>query len=406
MREEDRTVEWNDDETDSQDDDFLLEGDDEDEPNGVLLSEKELIEKYASGQLRIVRSTMDFTLHNLRQVISDKSYLNISPSYQRRNRWDRRKRSLLIESFLLNIPVPPIYLYERDYNSYEVMDGLQRLQTINDFIDNKFRLIGLEFWSELNGKKYDELPDVLRKGLLRRTLSAIVLLAESSRPEDSDVDVRMVLFRRLNTGGIQLNAQELRNALYPGHFNDMLLRVSRSSIFTDIWGIPPRTIDEDENPPERLLRNRLYRTMGDCEIVLRFFAIRETIVGDLKGGFRRLLDTCMVRHQKDSITAVDSLEELFNHCITGLRDIFEGQPFILPRTNRPSLPLFDALMVAYSLVSNTEEISKDYQAVQERLMTYAMDEDNYAILTGKGNTTSAIKERVSLAKKILVGDSQ
>src|SRR5205823_433066 len=148
----------------------------------------------------------------------------------------------------MNIPVPPIFLYENKYNQYELMDGRQRLEAIRDFLNDGFRMRGLEYWKELNGKKFSTLPEIIRNGLLRRQISAIVLLAETGEQKEAEIDVRMALFQRLNTGGVRLNPQELRNALYPSYFNDMLARTARTTIFTQVWGIPPYTIGEDDNP--------------------------------------------------------------------------------------------------------------------------------------------------------------
>jgi uncharacterized protein DUF262 len=233
--------------------------DSEDEPSEAPGEAVDIVTKYTEAQLRIVRTTMDFSLHNLRQSLRDSSYINLSPPYQRRHRWDIKKQSQLIESLLLNIPIPSIFLFENDYNQYEIMDGHQRLEAIKDFLENVYALRGMEYWPELDGYRFAELPPTIQRGLLRRTVSAIVLLAETSRPGDSDIDVRMALFKRLNTGGISLNPQELRNALSPSRFNEMLLELSRWDIFRDIWGIPRYTKGEDETPPKSLLQNALYK---------------------------------------------------------------------------------------------------------------------------------------------------
>ena len=164
--------------------------------------------KYTRSQLRVVRETKDYQLDYLRHALqTGRPVVDTGPAYQRRLRWDRKKRSLLIESLLLNIPVPPVYLYERDYNAYEVIDGRQRLEAINAFLANDFSLTGLEYWKELNGKRFNDLPMVLRAGLLRRSLQAVVLLAETQHEREGDLDVRRLLFDRLNTGGIRLNPQ-------------------------------------------------------------------------------------------------------------------------------------------------------------------------------------------------------
>src|SRR5207249_4201222 len=100
------------------------------------------------------------------------------------------------------------------------------LETISEYLDNGFALTGLEFWPELQKKRFRDLPSTIQRGLLRRSITAIVLLAETARGED-DFDIRMVLFRRLNTGGIKLNPQEIRNTLYPGQFGKLQKELSR-----------------------------------------------------------------------------------------------------------------------------------------------------------------------------------
>src|SRR5437764_1221871 len=91
-----------------------------DEP--VSSSSEDPANKYAQSQLRVVRETRDYQLDYIRHALQPgRELINIAPAYQRRLRWDSRKRSLLIESFLLNIPVPPIFLYEEDYNVFEVI---------------------------------------------------------------------------------------------------------------------------------------------------------------------------------------------------------------------------------------------------------------------------------------------
>src|SRR5262245_61895106 len=100
----------------------------EDMPPDSPTEHVDIVQRYSEAQLRIVRSAMDLSLHNLRQSLRDTTYINMSPSYQRRHRWDTKKRSQLIESLLLNIPIPPLFLFENDYNQYEIMDGRQRLE--------------------------------------------------------------------------------------------------------------------------------------------------------------------------------------------------------------------------------------------------------------------------------------
>lgn len=352
--------------------------------------------KYTNTQLRIVRTNLDYSIDYLRSSISNS--IDLEPQYQRRSRWDNKKRSLLIESLLLNIPIPPIFLFEIEYGRYEVVDGRQRLETLKDYLDNLFPLKNLTYWKELNGKRFKELPVIIQRGLLRRTISATVLLAETTRPEESEIDVRLVLFNRLNTGGVQLNPQELRNALYDGRFNDMLFEVSRTDLFTSVWNIPKKTENEETDPPTALINNALYKSMADCELVLRFFAIRETILDDLKGSLKSLLDKTMKKHKKDSKSEVVLSKELFNNTLTKLNEIFYSKPFLLPNL-KPSRSLYDALMVAYSLLSSDEIDTKEN--INEKLMASLAVQATYDILLGKGNSIEAIKSRIKEAKRIL-----
>src|SRR5437762_9269499 len=102
------------------------------------------IEKmYDSGENRVTQERSDFLLPQILEYVREEKWLNIRPEYQRRLVWDRRKKSLFIESLLMNIPIPPVFLYEYDLNRYEVMDGQQRLNAVLDFYDNTLVLTGL-----------------------------------------------------------------------------------------------------------------------------------------------------------------------------------------------------------------------------------------------------------------------
>ncbi|GAB4084010.1 hypothetical protein GCM10028784_06400 [Myceligenerans cantabricum] len=358
-------------------------------------------EKYAVSQLRVVRETKDYQLDYLQHALQPgRELIDISPAYQRRLRWPNKKKSLLIESFLLNIPVPPIFLFERDYNEYEVIDGRQRLDAISSFLNNEFSLSGLEYWTELNRKRFLDLPQVLKKGLLRRSLPAVVLLAETNNTTSGELDVRRVLFDRLNTGGIRLNPQELRNALYPGRLNDLLVELARTDLFTTAWGIPRYQPGEETDPSEQLLKNPLYSSLADAELVLRFFALRDAILNDRTGSLRLILDRYMAENAQLDDETAQGMSSSFNSTLRRLLSVFGSATFRLPSTERLSRPLYDALMVALSR-DETIDIEGNAPAVQSALNAALTEADQYGILVGRGNTIGAVRARVELADRIL-----
>ena len=364
------------------------------------LSDEDLSKKYSETQIRIVRTSLDFSLHTLASSIKDKSYIDISPGYQRRARWDKRKKSLLIESFLMNVPVPPLFFFEKDYNQYEIMDGRQRLEAISEFLDNKYALTGMEFWPELQGKRFLDLPGTIQRGLLRRTINAVVLLAETSKGDDA-FDIRLILFRRLNTGGVRLNPQELRNALYPGLFNKALHDLSRDDLFTEIWRIPKREPNEEENPSADLQKNTLYKSMMDCELVLRFFAIREAVAGKVKGSLRQIFDKTMLRYGAFHEGQISLLKAEFLGTLERITNSL-GTNFHLLPGDQPSRPLYDAILVAAEANPDID-LEANAQAIRIRLNSSLHNPEKYDILVGRGNTLESIKDRVELATVILAG---
>ena len=122
------------------------------------LTDREIEDLYDAGEYRLHQERNDFLLPQVVDFVRTNRWINLHPEYQRRLVWDVKKKSLLIESLLMNVPIPPVFLYEYDLSRYETMDGQQRLNTIVDFYSNRFRLRGLKTWSALNGRNYDDCP--------------------------------------------------------------------------------------------------------------------------------------------------------------------------------------------------------------------------------------------------------
>lgn len=368
------------------------------------VSSREIEQKYEAGTLRLSQERNDYVLPQVLDFVKNNKWINLHPEYQRRQVWDKHKRSLFIESLLMNLPIPPVFLFENDYSRYEVMDGQQRLSTIVDYYENRFKLSGLEEWSELNGMSYSDCPPIIQRGLDRRRISAVVVLAENLLKAEERFDIRRTVFQRLNTGGVNLNPQEIRNCLYSGKFNDLLLELAGNSTFDDLCGIP-RYDDHRRGShiSAELAANPLFRRMRDCELVLRFFAFRET--KHIKGSVVSMLDGCMKRNEDMPDTEITTLRERFIRSVELCRDIFQDKAFKIPEkdgTSKLSFPLYDAEMVAADrLADKGDALVKRRAAVQKAIESAIKVKKTYEIIVGKPNTAAAIRDRLATIEAIL-----
>ena len=353
-------------------------------------------------QLRVIRTNQDYNLDYLNQSIDNTIILG--PDYQRRSRWSTVQKSLLIESFLLNIPIPPIFLYEKDFHSYEVVDGRQRLEAIQDFFLDKFRLKKLSYYGHLNGCKFSELKTEDQRLLMRRSISATILMAESKGFDE--IDVRMLLFDRLNTGGVKLNAQELRNAIFAGPFNNLLDKLSGNSIFRIIWGIPnPGDIEPQKSKAEKaLVNNPIYKSMMDCELVLRAFGVMEVYNEEIQdGSMKFILDDTMKKYQNvDNVTS-KQMEQDFIDGVEFIYNVFEKESIKNPMLSPPQKArnIYDALIVAYWVVDKKD--IQDAKIIKANFLKIISNEDNYERIITKGNSIENIKFRIDQFKTVLTG---
>ena len=372
------------------------------------ISDKQIERHFETGRLRVVQEKNDLFLSHVVQFISgesDTKWGNLRPEYQRRLRWDNKKKSKLIESFIMNVPVPPVFLYERELARFEVMDGQQRLNAISEFFSGNFPLEGLEIWPALNGRNYSALPPLVRRGLERAKLSAITLMSDNTSTAADSLDLRAQVFERLNTGGERLNAQELRNSLYSGEFNTLLIELSETRAFTDAWEIPNHEDNTraDGTPSADLAANTLFKRMTDVEIVLRFFAFRDP--KNIAGSVRSMLDGTMKRLRHPDASAIEILRTEFMEALELCAKLFGPHIFRLPpsdgKPGKISRPLYDAEMIAvHNLRAYHDELLKNRQAIRGKILAMAApDAETYDLVVGRGNTANAIRERIETVER-------
>ncbi|NES78812.1 MULTISPECIES: DUF262 domain-containing protein [Okeania] len=356
----------------------------------------DIVAKYHSREKRILTEINREKLPSFAEALKKPGYMDLRPFYQRRSRWDKQKQSRLIESFLINIPVPPIILYEQSYNSYEVIDGQQRITAIRDFYDNQLKLTGLEFWSELNGLTYQELDSIIQRGIDRRSISTITIVTESTADPEEAMLLKQLAFERINTGGVDLSKQEVRHCLYHGKFDELLLELSRNPIFAEAWGIPK------ENDSPDLETNNLYKKMEDAELVLRFFALRNKDY--FRGQMEDFLDFYMIKSTQFSDKDIELLREIFLETIELANQLYEETLFkpFGAKKQVSYKAYYDAVMVGLSQHLSHAEllISKKSRVIEETKKLF--EKDKSRLFTGGGKTKADIQKRMELFNNMLL----
>lgn len=372
-------------------------------------NEASIDDQFSKQPFRVVYQTNNFLLPQIATLIEDGSDMNLRPEYQRRLRWSNKQKSLLIESLLLNVPIPPVFLYENDLARYEVMDGQQRLNTIREFLSNQFVLRGLQIIASLNGKTYTRLPPKVKRSLDRASISAVVLLQESQGKIKSVTgsrfyELRRFVFERLNTGGKRLTAQEIRNAIYEGEFNKLIVRLSRDPTFTRVWGIPPY-IGADPNEyyeDEARQSNSLYKTMGDCQLVLRYFALDNE--DHIQGSLKAMLDRCMERNLNTSEADCETLGARYLSVLRLADTLFDGRPFsvrLSAEEYRPLSGIYDGVMIALSeIIDHADRLVLRKAEIQTRYAEVVSSNTHRGALTGVASTSADIKSRINVFRTI------
>lgn len=369
------------------------------------VSFKQMEERYQNEDRGVSQERNDFLLPQILDFVHQKKWMNLQPEYQRRQVWDRKKQSQFIESLLMNLPVPPVFLFEPEYSRYEVMDGQQRLSAIVAFYSNRFKLTGLEYWPELNGSQYSDLPPLIQRGLDRRRMSAVIL--QSTSRGAADDDLRRIVFERLNTGGQKLNAQELRNCIYSSEFAKLLVELAGYETFNDLLEMP-RYEDHIARGQisQDLAENSFFKRMIDCELVLRFFTFRKKT--NIKGSVKSMLDKCMVANLETEESAlivmadefrsrIDLACALFGSSAFKLKDLDKGQAKV-------SQPFYDAIVIACDRqFANRSELLKKKKKLKADLTLAVNDSEVYELIVGRANTADSIKKRLDYVEQLFIG---
>ncbi len=337
---------------------------------------------------RIVAQPYDFSVQDLVDKIQAGD-IDLKPDYQRNYVWGandeiENKRSRLIESLLLNIPIPVIYFAEQaETLKYEVIDGQQRLRTFYEFLNDQFELDNLEIRDDVNGKHYSDLNQRDRDEIRKRSIRAIVILNES------DDEIKYEVFERLNLGSVQLTAQEIRNNTLRGPFNDLLKELANSEVFRSLVNL---RLKSDQN-------NMAYE-----ELVLRFFAYHYN-------GLKRLepLNYFLTRYMKEnrnaSSTKISNYRDLFYSTMEKIQNYLGENAFSMYQAKSKTWnsisnrSLFDAEMLAFAQVT-TKNIAVTPAKFKSKLKKLMADDEEFQRALDK-SASRQIEERVYAVKRLL-----
>jgi len=329
--------------------------------------------------------TIDLLLERLRQ-----DELDLSPGFQRKaGIWKDAAQSRLIESILIRIPLPAFYMDATRDERWLVVDGLQRLTALKRFaVTQELRLEGLDFLTQFHGQTYGDLPRSFQRRILETQVTLYLI------EEGTPATVKFNIFKRINTGGLPLSAQEIRHALNQGAATEILARLASSEEFKTATS---RSIRDDR--------------MGDRECILRFLAFCLTPYHNYQSeDFDGFLNAAMSTLNGLPESALEELDRRFKRAMKAAHGIFGDRAF---RKRKPgtsyrypiSKALFEAWSVGLDHLSDEElgGIESRRDVVDERFVNLNQDRAFLEAISFGTGSVAKVRTRFSAIANLLSG---
>lgn len=327
----------------------------------------------------------DFTLSGLTQMWKDKDIT--IPDFQREFVWSIKQSSLLIESFLIGLPVPPVFFYIDDKNKNLVIDGQQRLLSVFFFFEGyfgyenekgkrqTFRLSGLNEKNPFYNKRFIDLDEKDRRKLETSVLRAINI--RQLAPKDQSTSVYHI-FERLNTGGTPLKAQEIRNCVFRGDFLNKL-----------------RELNEDKNWRSILGKKLIDKHQNDVELLLRAFGLCHHLE-EYEKPMKEFLSMVAKKYQNTLTGRVEKFVTDFNRAVEIINVQLRQKPFSVRGPLNTSL--FDSIFC--TIINNINSLPVN---LSERYENLLIDEKFIYFTTLATTDAKIVKERFAYVKQQLIG---
>jgi hypothetical protein len=353
-----------------------------------------------AGQRKIIWQAKDFSIREFLTMKND-GELALQPNYQRNYVATDLIASKLIESILLDVPIPVVYLAEEQDGSYSVIDGQQRLTSFLSFLEGKFpdnrpfKLSGLKVLPELNRKLFTDLDPELQKKIRSTTIHSIIIKKESNS------DIKFEIFERLNTGSTKLNEDEIRNTVYRGRYIDLLAELSENHGF--------HVLVRKDNFKKRMI----YRGM-----ILRFFALSEKSYLNYKSSMKQFSNKELRDNRDLSQSKEKEYKARFEHCLDLVKLVFGEMAFrrYMPGENgeagkwgdsQINMALYDLQMVGFVNYSKNDVLAKA-DLIREGLLDLMINNQQFReLLIWQTSDTDKLKKRFRIYMDMLesiIGD--
>ena len=322
----------------------------------------------------------------------DKDRICIDPDFQRNLVWTNKQKSELIESVIMQIPLPLIYLAENEDGKLVVVDGRQRLTTFFQFLDNEFRLKDLKILPQINGMNFNELEESHLYSRYVTIIEDTQLVVQIIKYPTKD-RVRFDIFDRVNRGGTPLNKQEMRNALYQGNATKLLDELSKMKSFKDATGgaISPKH-------------------MKDKYVILRalcFYLLwRGNILDknkkrmEYRSDMEELLGAGMNLFNKMDLNSIFLLKQLFDRTMTRAYQCLGKDGFRIPsngKIRRPiSMTLFETLFYYFTCFDKTSVSNLE---MKKGVVELLQDEEYLRSLQHSADSSVNVKKRFGKVKE-------
>ncbi|SHI29383.1 DUF262 domain-containing protein [Algibacter luteus] len=353
-----------------------------DENNQELEFDNEEFEEIQESSTKELSKIVSYNIANTIEVLKfkiDNGEIDLKPEFQRDFVWDINRASLFIDSLLIGLPIPSVFLGKSSEDeTYKVIDGQQRLKSAYFYLQGKFNTKGKEQIFNLrkledrdwNGKTFAELDQKYQRRIRNAVLNTTII-------EDIDTNPRVVhdIFHRLNTGGMPLKDQEIRNCIYTGLFNTNLFILNENEEWRNLLGQPY---------PDRRLR--------DIELVLRFFALHDNLE-NYKPSMREFLSN----YQKTNSNKLPD-KEIWDKTISLVSTKIGNDAFKIKRSVNKSV--CDSVLVSIAQILADGKAPIDLAVNHKRLLA---DQDYIKYVSSGTSSETSVNGRIALARNYFLG---